>query len=293
MKNGVAPILILMGAVLWGTVGTANTYAPGNVESISMGAMRLLMGGVILLAAAKLMGKLTLKGWPVKVVLLAGLSMALFQPFFFTAVNLTGVAVGTVVCIGSAPVFSGLIEWCVLKSRPSGIWWVSTALAIAGCVILMFNTNAVTIDPLGILSGLGAGVSFAGYTILNSQLVRNHHPIASVAVVFTTSAIMLSPFLFIYDTSWLLEPSGISVALYIGLIATGIAYFLFSSGLKHVKSSTAVTLALAEPLTAALLGVFLVGEVLDGWSWVGLIMLLMGIVILVFQSRQQRVRVEG
>ncbi|WP_020007605.1 EamA family transporter [Salinicoccus albus] len=292
MKNGLAPLLILMGAILWGTVGTANTYAPGNVESIAMGAMRLLIGGIVLSITAALMGKLTLKGWPVKAVVLAALFMALFQPFFFTAVSLTGVAVGTVVCIGSAPVFSGLIEWSILKSRPSGAWWASTALAVTGCITLMFNTNTVTVDPLGILSGLGAGVSFAGYTILNSKLVRNHHPIAIVALVFTTSAIMLLPFLFIYDTSWLREPSGISVALYIGLIATGIAYFLFSSGLKHVKSSTAVTLALAEPLTAALLGVFLVGEVLDGWSWAGLIMLLMGIVILVFQSRQRSVRAE-
>lgn len=284
--------MILIAAMLWGTVGTAKTFAPPGVDSISIGAMRLLVGGLVLLIVAGLMGKMTLKGWPLKTVLLAALSMALFQPFFFNAVSLTGVAVGTVTAIGSAPVFSGMIEWVIFKTKPAGIWWVSTLLAVAGCIILMFNSSAVTVDPLGILSALGAGISFAGFTILNSQLVRSHHPIASAAVIFSVSALMLSPFIFIYDSSWLLEPDGLFVALHIGVLATGLAYYLFASGLKNVKSSTAVTLSLAEPLTASLLGVFLVGEILDMWSWAGLIMLLMGIALLVLQSRKRRVSVE-
>lgn len=292
VRTGLAPIMILIAAMLWGTVGTAKTFAPPGVDSISIGAMRLLVGGLVLLIVAGLMGKMTLKGWPLKTVLLAALSMALFQPFFFNAVSLTGVAVGTVTAIGSAPVFSGMIEWVIFKTKPAGIWWVSTLLAVAGCIILMFNSSAVTVDPLGILSALGAGISFAGFTILNSQLVRSHHPIASAAVIFSVSALMLSPFIFIYDSSWLLEPDGLFVALHIGVLATGLAYYLFASGLKNVKSSTAVTLSLAEPLTASLLGVFLVGEILDMWSWAGLIMLLMGIALLVLQSRKRRVSIE-
>lgn len=285
--------MILFAAMLWGTVGTAKTFAPDGVDSISIGAMRLLVGGVVLLIVAGLMGKMTLKGWPLKPVLLAALSMALFQPFFFNAVSLTGVAVGTVTAIGSAPVFSGMIEWIVFKTRPAGVWWASTLLAVVGCIILMFNTSAVTADPLGILSALGAGISFASFTILNSQLVKAHHPIASAAVIFSTSALMLLPFIFMYDSSWLLDSDGALVALHIGVLATGVAYYLFAAGLRHVKSSTAVTLSLAEPLTASLLGVFLVGEILDTWSWVGLIMLLMGIALLVLQSRKRRVSAEA
>lgn len=293
MKAGIAPIMILFAAMLWGTVGTAKTFAPPGVDSISIGAIRLLIGGVVLLITAGVMGKLTLKGWPVTQVVLAGLSMALFQPFFFTAVSLTGVAVGTVAAIGSAPVFSGMIEWMVFKTRPAGVWWVSTCLAVIGCIILMFNTSAVTVDPTGILSALGAGISFAGFTILNSRLVRTHHPIASAAVIFSTSALMLLPFVFIYDSSWVAESDGLLVALHIGVLATGLAYYLFTGGLRHVKSSTAVTLSLAEPLTASLLGVLLVGEVLDVWSWVGLIMLLMGLALLVLQSRKKRISAEA
>ena len=279
--------MILFAAMLWGTAGTAKAFA-SEVDSISMGVARLVIGGVMLMAIAVLTKKMTFKGWPLKPLIVGGIAMALFQPFFFSAVELTGIAVGTVVSIGSAPVFSGMIEWVIFKIRPARVWWLSTFLAIAGCIILMFNTNAVTVDATGVLAGLGAGISFASFTMSNSRLIQSHEPIASVAMIFCLSALILSPFVFINDMTWLGETNGFLVALHIGLLATTLAYFLFSSGLRYVKSSTAVTLSLGEPLTASLLGVFLVGETLDSLSWVGLIMLLAGIVILVLQSRRTK-----
>lgn len=287
MRQSLAPFMILFAAMLWGTAGTAKAFA-SEVDSISMGVARLVIGGVMLMAIAVLTKKMTFKGWPLKPLIVGGIAMALFQPFFFSAVELTGIAVGTVVSIGSAPVFSGMIEWVIFKIRPARVWWLSTFLAIAGCIILMFNTNAVTVDATGVLAGLGAGISFASFTMSNSRLVQSHDSIASVAMIFCLSALILSPFLFINDMSWLGETNGFLVALHIGLLATTLAYFLFSSGLRYVKSSTAVTLSLAEPLTASLLGVFLVGETLDSLSWVGLTMLLAGIVILVLQSRRNK-----
>ncbi|CAM5212450.1 Putative inner membrane transporter YicL OS=Lysinibacillus sphaericus OX=1421 GN=yicL_3 PE=3 SV=1 [Lysinibacillus sphaericus] len=59
-----------------------------------------------------------------------------------------------------------------------------------------------------------------------------------------------------------------------GVMCTSIAYLLFLSGLQKISSSSAVTLSLAEPLTAAMLGVLLVGEHLSSTSWVGVAMLL-------------------
>ena len=62
---------------------------------------------------------------------------------------------------------------------------------------------------------------------------------------------------------------GVAVSLQLGIMSTGIAYLLFAKGLVHVSSSTAVTLSLVEPLTAALLGVFVLGESLTITSWFG------------------------
>jgi len=82
--------------------------------------------------------------------------------------------------------------------------------------------------------------------------------------------------------SWITSLQGLGVSLQLGIMATGIAYFLFAKGLTHVSSSTAVTLALAEPLTAALLGVFLLGEYVNSTSWIGIFILMLGIGILIW-----------
>lgn len=288
MNKNLSPLFILIAAVLLGTAGTAKSFSPDGIDNVTMGLVRLSLGGLTLLLISKIMGKLDFSSWPAHIVIIAALSMALFQPFFFGAVDLTGVAVGTVVSIGSAPVFSGCIEWLIFKYRPKAAWYLSTVLAITGCIILMFNSNTITVNPLGILAGLGAGLSFAGFTIANSKLVQIKDPVACVGVVFSISALMLSPALFFKDFSWLAEPGGLGSALFIGFVATALAYYFYVTGLQKVKASTAVSLSLAEPLTASLLGVFLVGEILNFSSWAGLVMLLAGIIILVLQSAPEK-----
>ncbi len=55
--------------------------------------------------------KLHVKNWSS-----AAVCMACYQPLFFTAVKETGIAVGTVIAIGSAPIIAGSMEWAVLKN---------------------------------------------------------------------------------------------------------------------------------------------------------------------------------
>jgi len=67
------------------------------------------------------------------------------------------------------------------------------------------------------------------------------------------------PFLFILNSSWVTEPSNIATVLYLGFMTTSVAYILYLKGLQKVPSSFTVTLSLGEPLTAAVLSVFVVG----------------------------------
>ena len=146
MQKQSSMLLILLAAMLWGTTGTSQAFAPETAHPIAIGAVRLAVGGFFLLCLVLLTGKLTLKDWPLPTIFLAALSMAAYQPLFFSAVLMTGVAVGTVVAIGSAPIFSGLIEWLVLKNRPGTIWWLSTSLSIAGCLLLVMNQASVSVE---------------------------------------------------------------------------------------------------------------------------------------------------
>ena len=282
-----APLLILFSAILWGTTGTVQALAPDHAHPIAIGASRLAIGGSFLLFILLISRSLSLKNWPIRATLLSALSIAIYQPLFFSAVMVTGVAVGTVVTIGSAPILSGVLEWLFLKTRPSRIWWYSTILSIIGCVLLFANSESVQVDPLGILLSLSAGLMFASYTLVSRSMVQVQPSLSAVAVIFSLSGLILSPFLFIFDMSWITEINGLVASLHLGVVATALAYFMFAQGLKQVTSSTTVTLTLAEPLTAAILGVFLLGEVLSVTSWIGMVFIFLGIVVLVTSTRKR------
>lgn len=287
MSQRLAYVLVLFGAVLWGTTGTAQTFMPQTIHPLVVGASRLAVGGFTLLFILFIMRKIDFRNWPWKATIYAALSMAVFQYLFFSSVRLTGVAIGTVVTIGSAPVFSGLIEWVLVKRRPTRVWLSATILAIIGCALLFLNKGGVVVNPIGVAMSLGAGSLFAMYALVNKEVLDHVPAVPAVAVIFSMSAVMLFPFLFIFETEGLLTGRGIGVVLYLGLATTSIAYILFSTGLKHIPSSSAVTLSLAEPLTAALLSVIVVGEQLAGSSWTGIAMLLGGILVLTLSGRKQ------
>lgn len=279
-------IWVLLAAMLWGTTGTAQSFIEGNAHPLTIGAMRLGIGGFTLLAFVLLAKKLIWKEIPWKAAIVSAALMALFQPLFFSSVQLTGIAIGTVASIGSAPVFSGLLEWLIMKRRPDRVWAAATASAIAGCLLLFSDKQAAVIDPFGIALALGAGLAFAGYAIASKRVLERMDAVPAVGVIFSLGALALLPFLGVLDISYLAHPGNLAVLIYLGLGATSLSYILFSRGLKNIPSSSAVTLSLGEPLTAALLGVFIVGERLSAVSWAGVLLLLGGILILTLAKKK-------
>ena len=69
------------------------------------------------------------------------------------------------------------------------------------------------------------------------------------------------------------------MALHLGLVATALSYALFTRGVRHTAIATATLLSLAEPLTAVVLGVTVVGEDLTAAAAVGVALLLVGVTI--------------
>ncbi|WP_249649198.1 EamA family transporter, partial [Lysinibacillus sp. D4B2_S17] len=110
-----------------------------------------------LLAITILLRKIDLQNWSWKWTILAAASITLFQGLFFSSIRLTGVAVGTVATIGSAPVFFGILEWLVWKARPTLIWGLATLMAIIGCLLLFMNNGDERVHAGGFALALCVG----------------------------------------------------------------------------------------------------------------------------------------
>jgi DME family drug/metabolite transporter len=174
-----------------------------------------------------------------------------------------------------------------LRERQGLRWALSTALAVTGCVLLAgigAQTASAAVDPMGVLLALGAGASYAIYTLASTRIVTAVPPDLAAAATFGLGALFLLPIFLVSDGSWLLTPRGVAAALALGLVATAAAYIMYTRALRTVKASTAVTLALGEPLVATLLGVFLLGERLDVRGLVGLLLITAALLALTLRS---------
>jgi DME family drug/metabolite transporter len=153
-------------------------------------------------------------------------------------------------------------------------------LAILGCIFLVSAGGSIYVDVLGVLLALGAGFSYAIFTVVSKRLLEDKPPEAVMAVTFAVGAILISPLLLTVDLSWLSEPRGIAIVLHLGFITVGIGYILFAYGLRLVPVAAATTLTLAEPLTAGALGVFLLGERLTPIAFMGILLIFVGLALL-------------
>ena len=282
MKANAGVYYVLCAALLWGTTGTAQSFAPVGFDSTVIGFLRLLIGGlalVVLAASRKEFGRLNeWRFWP---TLLAAIFMASYQVCFFAAVDKTGVAVGTIVGIGSAPIAGGILGYLFRGERPGKRWLAATLLAIGGCSLLSMGSGGIAVDPLGILLAFGAGLSYAIYTLLFKGLLEKQAPSAVLAVVVCLGALLLAPLLIGKDLAWVAQPRAIIVVLHLGLATMALSYWLFGRGLQEVQVATAVTLSLAEPMTAGLLGVLLLGEYLTPQAFSGISLIFAGLLLLV------------
>jgi drug/metabolite transporter, DME family len=348
-------LLVVLAAVLWGTTGTARALGPQDASPTAVGAVRLIVGGVCLLAAARWRGLRAPVTAPVDdtrpeadgalgrdagdgesggdsghsggdvvpsplpgavdmagvvdeqvardsagpragrrsgrprttaTVLMAVVAMAAFQPLFFGGVARTGVAVGTVVGIGSSPVFAGLLGMAVRGERPGPRWLVATGLSLAGTLLLVGTGGGGDVDPLGVALALGAGLSYAVY-VLGSKLALDGGWTSDALTVrvFGLASLVLVPVALVAGVGALVTPGGLLMIAHLGVVTVAVAYVLFGRGLSGVGVGAAGTLTLAEPATAAVLGVTLVGERLGLTTVAGIALIAGGLAVLVARRR--------
>lgn len=203
--------------------------------------------------------------------------MAAYQPFFFGGVGQTGVAVGTIVALGSTPVFAGALAPLVHGDAVSRRWMAATASAVVGGGLLLAGGEEIGVDPVGVAMALVAGMAYAVFALAVKGPLEHHSPVAVMGVSLCGGAVMLLPLSIGSEVAWVATTRGAAVALHLGLVATALAYYLLGFGLARLQVPTATTISLFEPLTAAALGMAVLGERLTATAGVGAALLVVGL----------------
>lgn len=284
--NAKAPVhrdrLIGVGAItttsiLWGTTGTAATFAPA-VGPIAIGAAALGVGGLLqaLIAVGPLREARRALRTHAQLIGLGAVAVAIYPLAFYSAMHLAGVAVGRAVSLASAPLASGAIELWVDGRRLSWWWMAAAALGVVGCVLLCVSKfsgdhNDALATILGLVLGLVAGATYATYSWAAQRLMGHGvSRAASMGAVFGVGGALLIPVLLLTGAPLVASPTAFAVATYMAIVPMFLGYVLFGIGLSKVPASTATTITLSEPAVATVLAVWIVGERLTAVGWIGL-----------------------
>lgn len=288
-------VLVLLAAVLWGTTGTAHSFAPAGMSAFWVGALRLVMAGAFfvllgLLLRSSATTRAAPLNWPR--VLLCALSMVTYNMAFFAGLQHTGVGLGTAVAIGSSPVWAGLLQAVLQRRWPSALWWLGTSIGVAGGFIMTLGKGAdMEGSVVGLLLCLLAGFAYGAYAVISQPLVLQSGVTRVNAWVFFCAALIAVPIAAMLGGTPHTSAQGWAVVVYLGLVATGVAYLLFSAGLRSISAATSVALSKFEPITAFVLSILIVGE-RPGWlAFAGLGLVLLGLWLVVHsEMRQNRQR---
>ncbi|MFI1801682.1 DMT family transporter [Streptomyces sp. NPDC020379] len=290
-------LYVAIAATAWGTGGAVATemYDVGGIGPVAVSFWRFLTGLVLLLVAhsvrrarrpeAVLLLRAMHAANPRR-ALITGIGMVVAQTAYFAAVQQAGLAVGTVVTLGSGPVLVAVGARLTLGERTGVAGTVAVASGVAGLVLLMGGADGSTgPDPLlGIGYALLSAVGYAGVTLLGRFSGRNNAGgvFESTVPGLTVGAVCLLPLALweglvpdMHRPGWAL-----GLILYLGAVPTALAYILFFIGLRVVRATTASVVALVDPLTAAAIGILVFGERLNATVLAGTALLLLAVLFL-------------
>jgi DME family drug/metabolite transporter len=275
-----AGILAVLGAAFcFGTTGTTQQLGVPDISPVAVASARLLCGSLFLFLFAFLIERRNSKyRMPRTDLLIAGCGIAIYQLTFFSAVDSTGIAIATVTALGTAPTFSAIVAYLILREKPLLNWYLGTSVTIIGIVLVGTANGVEGFNLLGILLASIAGLGFAIFNVIcRKSLEKGASDIWVTAQTFGVAAIASAPFLFAESPVWLTSRNGILTTLWLGIFTTSVGYILFMYGLKRIPSSLAATVVLAEPATATILAAVVIGEPLVAQSYLGIATVALGI----------------
>ena len=265
-------LLIVLAALCFSTTGTIQELGPSSANALSVAATRTAIGALALWLITRLSNNASASNpLPRRELVLAGAGMALYAAAFFSAVRITGIAVGTVVALGSAPLFAGLGSLIMWREYPRPRWLITTSIAVVGMSLIVITGDDAQVDLAGIAAACAAGAGYALFALSSKSIMNRATSAASaMAAVFGVATVLLSPIFILVDLSWLASWSGAGMAMWLGVVTVAFAYWAYSTGLRSVSPADATALTIVEPAAATLLAAFVHQEQPGPLGWIGI-----------------------
>lgn len=279
-------IYVILAGVMWGTSGIFVHYlSPYGFSPLQMVAVRGSVSTVCMLLIALLTDRsvFRIKGKELLLFMANGVALFGSAGFYYTAMKMTSVSTA-VVLLYTAPIYVAILSVWMFSERLSGSKIVSILFMIVGCGLVSGIVGGAKFEPVGILVGVINGMAYAAYNLITKYAMRKGaHPASTNLYSFIfMSAISLS-----VSKPWEM-PEHISknpvvtipLLIALGLVTFIIPFYIYTLGMRALPAATASALGVVEPMAATLFSVMLLGEKLDLFATLGIILILVAVVML-------------
>lgn len=254
---------IAVAAILWAIAAiVASDLFRAGVNPIELSASRTFIAaaGLGLLYA----WKPTSYRWSDWRIVALGLSLALVTATYYIAISRMSVAVAIVIQY-TAPAL--VVAWNAVRTRT---WphWITLTTAIMAMLGIVFvsgaGTEGLRLDMVGLLAAGLSALFFASNTLLNESMVQTYGAIGAMFRGFTVSSgFWLAVQLSRGSSPVLFQPEFTGGVLFVGIAGTLVPFSLLCWGIQHVQAERGAIAATLEPVMAALLAWFVLGQLLS------------------------------
>lgn len=276
--------MIILAAICWGiTGGLADILMDKAWDPLVISFYRGAIGLACFLFWFLISANDT-KEFSVSLILwsvIAGIGVAGNFTFYFLSIQATSVPVAATLMY-TAPLFVLLISFLFRLERSTLFKWECIFGVLLGIVLLteVYDTSSASVSPIGIATGLAAGLSYALFIFGFKNASSIGKPQTVLTLAFFTFCVTLSFFVNFEEAASVLTSGDIGWFIAIGIIGAGLSFALYTTGIKLTAPSTASIIAMVEPVTASLFGVLLLGEDLSIVQLIGMAVILLTITTL-------------
>lgn len=282
----ISPLLIVIAATLWGTMGLFTRKMTGlGFSTIQLVFMRASITAAVLLIYLIIFDriKLKIKLKDVWIFILAGLvSVVLFQHCYTSAIMAGSISIAATL-LYTAPIFVTVLSAVLFKEKITSIKIIALTAAFTGCILVSgITSSGTTLTATALFLGIASGFTYGLYSIFTKIGLRHYSPLTFTFYTFLTATVVLIP---LCDVRSMITIAASSVDTAVmpavfGILTSVIPYICFTCGLKYIDAGKANITATIEPAVATLTGVLVLNEKLGTSASIGITLVLLSAVIL-------------
>ena len=276
---------VALSSVLFAATGTASKFLfQQGITPYQLVQIRTVIASAVLLAwlALREPACLRISRQSLPRFILLGFVLAATMFTYFYAISKIQVAAAILLQYQS-PVLVAAYALAFTRERHSPATLLAIAGSGLGCYLAVgaYSLDLLSLNRAGILGGLGAAAFLSCYTVLSESALRRYKPwtVLFYASLFSAAAcnILLSPFEGLTRSYNAIQWFWI---LFISIAGTAVSLGLYNKGLRLIRATHASITATLQPIAAAVLAFFILGETMSPWQIAGVFLVVASITLL-------------